>query len=143
MPQHEDKDMSLLDIRKHRFIERKTAVAIVGSRSFVNYMKFSKVVISIIISKNCTSIISGGAEGTDSMAERFAKEKNIPFDKDSFLPDWDKDGKKAGLLRNVRIVSWADFLIIFWDGSSKGTKFTIKECERQNKPHIIYYTEKI
>lgn len=39
--------------------------------------------------------------------------------------DWDLDGKSAGFKRNVKMAEYADALVAFWDGSSRGTKHMI------------------
>ena len=45
-----------------------------------------------------TEIVSGGAKGVDSLAERYANEHNIKF---SLFPvKWEKYGKGAGFKRN-------------------------------------------
>ena len=105
-------------------------VAIIGSRQFSDYdllkkhlNKFDGVV---------KEIVSGGAEGADTLAERFAKEKGIKMT--VVKPDWSKYGKSAGVIRNKEIVEKADYCVAFWDGKSKGTGSGIKHCELLRKP---------
>jgi len=75
-------------------------------------------------------VISGGADGTDSMGDRWARQHNIPTL--ILRPQW-KDKKtgllnmKAGFERNTDIVKASDRLIAFWDGESKGTQHSIGE----------------
>jgi hypothetical protein len=59
--------------------------AIVGSRTFQDYIFFKESIISLNI--NIDEIISGGAIGTDSLAERFAEEFDIPIT--VFKPNWE------------------------------------------------------
>lgn len=82
-----------------------------------------------------TSIISGGAVGADSHAKHFAVKNNIPIVE--FLPDYKQYGRKAPILRNIQIVNNCDFLLAFWDGSSRGTRFTIDYAVRKGIPHKI------
>jgi hypothetical protein len=70
-----------------------------------------------------TVIISGGARGVDSLAIRYAKDNKLPYE--TFIPDWDKYGKKAGIYRNCEMGDCADALIAIWDGASSGTKHMI------------------
>ena len=56
-------------------------------------------------------IISGGAIGSDKMAERYAKIHNIPVL--ILVPDWKKHGKKAGILRNTDIINESTHVIAF------------------------------
>jgi hypothetical protein len=97
-------------------------VAVVGSRSFNDYEQVKRVLDQYSISL----IISGGAKGADKLAERYAKENNIPTS--IYLPNYDEFGKRAPLIRNDKIVDEAELVIAFWDGESRGTKYTIMKA---------------
>jgi len=103
-------------------------LAVVGGRDFTNYSLMKEVLDHI---QDITVIVSGGALGADSLARRYAQERNLPIKE--FIPDWTKDGKFAGLKRNILIVNECDQLIAFWDTKSKGTKHSIDLAEKQNK----------
>jgi predicted Rossmann fold nucleotide-binding protein DprA/Smf involved in DNA uptake len=81
-------------------------------------------------------IISGGAYGVDTFAKKFAKEFNISFQ--AYLPDWNKLGRSAGMVRNRLIVKNSDRVIAFWDGESKGTKNSIALAIKYNKDLNIF-----
>lgn len=83
-----------------------------------------------------TEIVSGGARGVDRDGEYYAKCNNIPIKQ--FLPDWEKDGKAAGIWRNEDMAIYADALVALWDGKSKGTKHMIYTMQKYNKPVYIY-----
>lgn len=102
-------------------------LAIVGSRTFDNY----EMVKQVLKDLNITEIVSGGAKGADTLAERYATENNISTT--IFKPDWDKLGRAAGMIRNKQIVNYAEKVIAFWDGVSKGTKNSIDLAKRQGK----------
>lgn len=76
-------------------------------------------------------IISGGARGTDKLAERFAKENGIPFRE--YPADWDFYGSRAGPIRNAQIVAASDAIMAFWDGKSRGTQNTILLATKAGK----------
>lgn len=59
-------------------------VAIVGGRDFDDYEQFKSCINGEKIKFKC--IISGGARGVDSMAERYAKEICVPVN--IYWPDW-------------------------------------------------------
>lgn len=105
-------------------------VAIVGSRDIVvrNLGEY--------IPKETTEIISGGAKGVDTSAKRFAQEQGIKYTE--FLPQYEKYGKAAPLKRNDLIIEYSDMVIVFGDGNSKGTKYVIDKCKKQNKTAVIH-----
>lgn len=86
-------------------------------------------------------IVSGGAKGADTLAIDWAVINWVPFRE--FLPDWDKHGKKAGILRNVEMAEYADTLVAFWDGESRGTKHMIGEALRKGLEVHVYRYEKL
>jgi predicted Rossmann fold nucleotide-binding protein DprA/Smf involved in DNA uptake len=101
-------------------------VAIIGSRN-----KEININLDFIPSL----IISGGAKGIDQCAKQYAIENNIELKE--FLPNYAKFSKVAPLVRNKLIVDFADIIIAYWDGVSKGTKFVIDYAKKQNKKVII------
>lgn len=108
-------------------------LAVVGSRTFNDY---DKVIYTLDKFRDkITVIISGGAKGADTLAERYANQNGIKTV--IYYPDWDSHGRSAGFIRNADIVKSSDAVIAFWDGRSKGTKHTIDYAKRLNKPVLI------
>ena len=105
-------------------------VAIIGSRKlFVkDFQEY--------IPKETTEIVSGGAKGIDTCAAMYAKEKGLKLTE--FLPNYDLFGRGAPLKRNDQIIDYADVVIAFWDGESRGTSYVIKQCEQKGKKCEIY-----
>ena len=99
-------------------------IAIVGSRGI------TKVNISEYIS-HCDEIVSGGAIGVDTCAREYAQCNGIILTE--FFPDYKRYGRGAPLVRNKQIVDYADKIIVFWDGASKGTHSVIKYAEKVGK----------
>lgn len=81
------------------------------------------------------TIVSGGALGADTYAREYAIKNNIPIVE--FLPDYKKHGRSAPIIRNIQIVENCDFLLAFWDGTSRGTKFTTDYAEKHGVPYKI------
>ena len=102
---------------------------IVGSRSI------EKFDLSPYVSDEVDTIISGGAVGIDSLAERYADEHRLS--KYIIRPRYDLFGRSAPLRRNEQMVDMADALLVVWDGNSKGTQHTLKYAKRNNKPIIF------
>lgn len=92
--------------------------------------------ISEYIPKETTLIISGGAVGIDTLAEKFADEHGIP--KLIIRPDYKKFGRKAPIQRNHHMIDMADMVIAIWDERSRGTKDVIDYTIKNNKRLKIY-----
>lgn len=112
----------------------KIRIIIAGSRSFDDYDKLCKDVDEFISMQKFfaglgaykskeVEIVSGGARGADKLGERYAKEHNLRLK--IFPADWDKYGKRAGYIRNTEMAEYANCLIAFCDGKSKGTAHMI------------------
>lgn len=112
-------------------------VAIVGGRDFNDYEKLKEVVAKLepLLESKITEIVSGGAKGADSLARRYAIENEILLKE--FIPDWNIYKKTAGFIRNKDIVNYADIVIAFWDGQSKGTSHSISLGRDAKKEVII------
>ncbi len=85
------------------------------------------------------TIISGGAKGIDKCARNYAFERHIGMLE--ILPEYDRYGRRAPLMRNDWIISLSDMIYIFWDGKSRGTAYVIKKCAEIKKPHRVFIFE--
>lgn len=105
-------------------------VAVIGSRSI------QEEDIGKHLPPDTELIISGGAVGVDTLAEKYADKNGIK--KLILYPDYELYGKSAPLIRDKLIVDHADLVIAFWDGQSSGTEFTISYAKRRGVPCEIY-----
>ena len=105
-------------------------VAVIGSRELRvdNLGKY--------LPEEVTEIVSGGARGIDTSAREYALKNNIKLKE--FLPEYEKYGRAAPLKRNMQIIDYADMVLAFWDGKSRGTKFVIDNCKRIGKRVRIF-----
>ena len=55
-----------------------------------------------------------------------------------FLPDYAKYGRSAPLRRNLQIIEYADMVLAFWDGKSRGTAYVIRKCREMNVPCKVF-----
>lgn len=110
-------------------------VIIAGSRSFNDYSLLYNVCYFELSIYNNIEIVSGGARGADSLGEKFAHDNNYKLK--VFPAKWDKYGKRAGYLRNREMAQYADVLIAFWDGESKGTKHMIDLAHKHDLKVIV------
>lgn len=109
-------------------------IAIIGSRECSNIDFVGNLEAVLNVSKDDT-IISGGAKGIDTLAANYAKEKNISLIE--FLPDYKKNGRAATFIRNREIVDNSNVVVAFWNGNSKGTKYTLDYARKKNKRIIV------
>ena len=100
-------------------------IAIIGSRN-VSISDIGRYISST------DEIVSGGAAGVDTCAAEYANKNGIRIKE--FLPQYERYGKAAPIVRNKEIVDYADKIIAFWDGSSKGTLSVIKYAQKKGKP---------
>jgi hypothetical protein len=114
-------------------------VAIVGSRTYTNFERLEQFVKDTVNISEITTIISGGAKGVDTLAEKLALKYDIPTK--IFYPNWQKYGKFAGPVRNEKIIKDSDIVIALWDGMSKGTNSSINLARKYNRElHILHIT---
>ena len=109
-------------------------IAVIGSRNLVvkNICRY--------IPRACTEIVSGGAKGVDTCAADFAVENNVKLTE--FLPEYNIYGRGAPIVRNKKIVEYADEIIAFWDGESRGTLSVINYCIKIGKPCRVVRIDK-
>jgi len=122
---------------------------IVGSRDFTNYEYMKMALDNLFFGYatfsgepiyNCRKINSGGADGADSLAELYAKENSIEFEK--FEPDrkrYREIGNQIYFDRNKLIVDNSDIIVAFWDGKSTGTLNTVNYAKRDGKKVLVYW----
>jgi hypothetical protein len=104
-------------------------VAVVGSQDIVRQN------IAAALPRDTTEIITGDAKGIDALASQVAKELGLPLT--VILPDYAAYGTVAPLRRNDQIIDQADFVLVFWNGYSAGTKYVIEQCKLRQIPHLI------
>lgn len=116
-------------------------VIIAGGRAFDDYDLLCSKCDTVLSEQSDIEIVSGTARGADTLGERYANERGYRIKQ--FPADWNKYGKRAGYLRNEQMALYADALIAFWDGESKGTKHMIELAKKHGlKVKVIQYKAK-
>ena len=118
-----------MNIRK----ENNMKLMIAGSRGITEFD------FTDYIPKETELIITGGASGIDTIAEKYAD--NHKLSKLILRPKYNIYGKAAPLKRNEEMIALADHVLVVWDGKSRGTKFTIDTAQKMNKPITVITTE--
>ena len=105
-------------------------VAVIGSRGlWVDRLED-------YLPEGVTEIVSGGARGVDTCAKNYALHHGLKLTE--FLPEYGKYGRGAPLRRNITIIEYADLVLAFWDGRSRGTKYVIDNCKKRNIPVVVH-----
>jgi hypothetical protein len=128
-------------------------LAIVGSRSFEENQENLEYVIEKVDHffdlDKISTIISGGADGADALAEDFYDyliDEGFDVDKDIELPAYQKFDHidyhvNQYFERNQKIAEKCDAMIAFWDGESSGTDDAIEQAQLLNKTVKVVYVE--
>lgn len=125
-------------------VVKSIRIAVVGSRGFKDFEYFKKIMDMLTSNYRSYSFVSGGAKsGADAFIEKYGKKNNV--DVTVHLPDWDKNGKSAGFIRNMDIWDDSEIGVMFWDGLSKGTAHSLDIAKKQGKKLYVveYLTKKI
>lgn len=114
---------------------------IVGSRSYSDYSEFKRIVDYLLSNKENIIIVSGGANGADSLAKLYATEKGYEFLE--FPADWNTYGKRAGYIRNEQMHQYISQhtqrgCIAFWDGQSTGTTHNFSLAKTYKNPIRVF-----
>lgn len=113
---------------------------VAGGRDFTNLSVMRSVIFSLVHEgpiSNMAELVCGMARGADITAYHLWKTFELPIHE--FPADWNGPlGKGAGFARNTSMANFADVLVAFWDGQSKGTKHMITTMERLGKPVFIF-----
>lgn len=134
-------------------MNNKRYFVVAGSREYNDYIEFSNIMDGLLSKLNNKNIviISGGARGTDKMAEKYCSERDI--ENIVIYAEWDKykiDGSKfnpAGFIRNRQMHEYMlkhaeDYhhrgCICFWDGDGRGTSNNFELCKEFNTSIVIY-----
>jgi len=99
-------------------------VVIAGGRLFLDYELMVTTMDRLLNRKVAEGydieVISGTAKGADTMGEKYAEQRGFKLVR---MPaQWSTHGRSAGYKRNVAMADIADAVVVFWDGSSRGTE---------------------
>lgn len=113
---------------------------VVGSRTITDYNLIKKHLDFLLQGKDDVEIVSGGANGVDKLAKRYAAEHNLKYRECPAL--WRKYGRSAGYKRNVHMHRYISqfpdrICVAFWDGISKGTQQSFDLSKQYNNEIVI------
>lgn len=120
-------------------------LALVGSRDFQDWDKFQQSIHEALVTWDVHNVstfdcvVSGGAKGADTLAERWAHEHGVRLV--VFKPDWQGKGRAVGVLRNTDIVNQCTHLIAFPSSTGRGTQDSIRKARSANKVVVVFPIE--
>ena len=107
-------------------------VIVAGGRDFADYDLLQYKLDNLLVDRLsvltaagdiAVQVVSGTAPGADRLGEHYARMNKLHVVQ--FPANWDLYGKSAGYRRNEEMADYADALVAFWDGKSRGTKHMI------------------
>lgn len=117
-------------------------VAIVGSRKFKSPDLVRNYVNSL---DDDDTVVSGCAEGPDTIAENVAKRRGLhvslyPVKTDDlgYFPEGRQHFRERAFKRNRKIADECDRMVAFWDGVSRGTTNAMKQAAAAGKKVEFY-----
>ncbi|ALF00932.1 hypothetical protein SEA_SERENITY_65 [Mycobacterium phage Serenity] len=118
-------------------------VLITGSRVWKDRsLVWHALGIELQRSPNGLTVVHGGARGADDIADRWAwgmKQEGWHVLPELHRADWDRYGKRAGILRNIEMVkAGADICLAFPLGVSRGTRHCMAAAEKAGIPVINF-----
>lgn len=115
-------------------------VIIAGGRDFEDRV-YMEVSIRGLIQKadipRDFELVCGMARGADTVARILCEKKGNKVHE--FPAEWELYGKGAGHKRNREMGDFADCLVAFWDGTSKGTLGMIDYMRKLRKPVFVFH----
>ena len=116
-------------------------VGIVGSRNFNNWKLMNSIVSDYTSLREHgyrmidPTIVTGDARGADALAVKLARYHDLVVI--VHKAHWDLYGKKAGPIRNQKIIDDSDALIAFPSKHGKGTQITIDMAKKKGIPVYV------
>ena len=109
-----------------------------GSRNWTDEDKITRVLSNWWVNHDVT-FIHGDAPGADRIAAKVAR--SFGWEVRAFPADWQTHGKRAGILRNLRMLDERPDLVVAFTNGSRGTQHTIDEARRRGIPVVVYGSE--
>lgn len=115
-------------------------ILITGSRMLTDYNLVRDAIAKAAAELGPDAVVvHGAARGADRLAERAARELDLPTE--AHPADWDREGRAAGVLRNQRMVSaGADVCLVFLRAGAAniGTKDCWRRADRAGIPCRVH-----
>ena len=112
-------------------------VVVCGSRDGWNWRIRGAIYDRLHELPRASCVMHGGARGVDRLADEFARK--LGFFVEEYPADWEQYGKRAGIMRNLKMLDQNPELVIaYWNGESRGTKHMIDAAREREIPVEIH-----
>jgi len=106
--------------------QQQMRVIVCGGRNFDDFYSLAMALNTIHLITPITEVIEGGAKGADLLANVWATFKGIKVT--TVRAEWEKYGKKAGMVRNAQMAEMKPDAVIAFPGGV-GTKNMIYQAK--------------
>lgn len=110
-------------------------VIVCGSRRWTDRKAIADRLADLVLehAPDYPVIVHGAARGADRIAEDEAGKAGLVTE--PHPADWDRHGKRAGVIRNEEMAALgANLCIAFWDGQSTGTADMLERARKHGIP---------
>lgn len=109
-------------------------IIVCGGRGFADERAVFDALDSLHARLDIACVVSGGAPGADTLAERWARETGV--ESRVFRADWSAHGRAAGPRRNAEMITGqpVDLVVAFPGG--KGTADMVRRADRAQVPVV-------
>lgn len=113
-------------------------ILVSGSREYDGWEFVAARLTELTVRNKIEAVIHGGAAGVDKLAGVWARNNNIP--EEVYTADWETHGKKAGPIRNQKMLTEGKptIVVAFPTEKSIGTRHMIKIAEKAGVPTIVH-----
>lgn len=112
-------------------------VLVCGSRAYAERAFCFRALDALHREHGFSELLAGGATGADTLAVDWAKLRDVPFTEYPVTPDdWRRLGRKAGPLRNARMLKEGrPALVVAFPGHG-GTADMVRQARRASVPVV-------
>lgn len=113
-------------------------IIIAGGRDFEQFGFLCEKCDHLTSGQDVVEVVSGTAAGADTLGAKWSRKMGHGLKE--FPAEWNVYGRSAGFRRNEQMAKYADALIAFWDGKSRGTAHMITLAKKVGlKTRVVLY----
>lgn len=109
-------------------------VLVCGGRDYRDFQRVKRYLNTLHSTIEIDTLIEGGARGADTLARVWAAQASVPVE--TFPADWSQHGRRAGTIRNKRMLTEGrpDLVVAFPGGV--GTADMVRQARAADVPAV-------